>query len=210
MHAAFKRGAAEPWRSVAVSAAVTYLSRPLLAAKSRYIGATAQLTCVSPNTPAPVTPSAQALDDGSAGRLSTRHALRLVTREVHERLHHHPGLAAFGIGPEQLFTLPRCSGFPDLSSDEAMLGALYVVEGSALGGIALARSLEGLVGHGALDGRRFFNGHGSRTGDAWRAYLFRLANASHRPEHRATIIATALATFALFEQWIEGWEDRND
>jgi len=119
-------------------------------------------------------------------------------------------LAAFGIGPEQLSALPRCRGFPDLSSDEAILGALYVVEGSALGGITLARRLEGLVGHGTMDGRRFFNGHESRTGDAWRAYLLRLSNASHTAEQRAAIIATALATFALFEQWIEGWDDRND
>lgn len=91
-----------------------------------------------------------------------------------------------------------------------MLGALYVVEGSGLGGATLARRLEGLVGHGVLDGRRFFSGHGSRTGDAWRAYLLRLSNASPASEVRATIVATALATFALFEQWIAGWENRND
>lgn len=218
-------------------------------------GAIVRITDLSPSTLSAVTSSAPALDAGGVASIPIRQALLSATGEVHERLHHHPGLAAvqsgsidtrgytrllarlygfhepfelearlvptrsvwlendlaaFGIGPEQLSTLPRCSGFPDLSSDEAMLGALYVVQGSALGGVALARGLEGLVGHGALDGRRFFNGHGSRTGDAWRTYLHRLSNASHASEHRATIIATALATFALFEQWIEGWEDRND
>lgn len=212
-------------------------------------------TDFSPTTPTSIEAPAGALDEVCPGGLSTRQALASATREVHERLHRHPGLAAvqsgsidrpgyarllgrlygfhepferegrlvptrsiwlesdltaFGTGPAQQAALPRCRGFPDLSSDEAMLGALYVVEGSGLGGATLARRLEGLVGHGVLDGRRFFSGHGSRTGDAWRAYLLRLSNASPASEVRATIVATALATFALFEQWIAGWENRND
>ncbi|PZO01124.1 MAG: hypothetical protein DCF28_10385 [Alphaproteobacteria bacterium] len=226
-----------------------------MAANPRHCGESVQLTGFFPSTQARVTSSVCALDDGSVRNLTIRQVLASATREVHERLHHHSGLAAvqsgsidtqgytrllarlygfhepferearlvptrtawlendlaaFGIGPEPLAALPRCGGFPDLSSDEAMLGALYVVEGSALGGVTLARRLEGLVGHGTLDGRSFFSGNGSRTGDAWRAYLLRLSNASRAIEDRATITAAAVATFALFEQWIDGWEDRND
>lgn len=119
-------------------------------------------------------------------------------------------LVALGISPEQLATLPLCRGFPTLAPPEALLGALYVVEGSALGGVALARGLDGLIGVGVLDGRRFFAGHQSETGSAWRAYLASLSGAPHTADQQATIIATATATFALFECWLGGWNENND
>ena len=119
-------------------------------------------------------------------------------------------LAALGINPERLAALPLCRGFPTMVLPEALLGALYVVEGSALGGVALARGLDGLVGVGVLDGRRFFTGHKSETGSAWRAYLARLSGTPHTAEQQATIIATATATFALFEGWLGGWNDHDD
>jgi heme oxygenase len=114
-------------------------------------------------------------------------------------------LTAFGVGQSQRARLPRCSGFPDLATPEAQLGALYVVEGSALGGVTLARHLDGLVGEGLLDGRRFFSGRQAETGAAWKAYLQRLSAASGAATDRETIIFTANATFAVFERWLDGW-----
>lgn len=119
-------------------------------------------------------------------------------------------LAALGINPERLAALPLCRGFPAMALPEALLGAQYVVEGSALGGVALARGLDGLLGVGVLDGRRFFTGHKSETGSAWRAYLLRLSTPSHTPDQQATIVSTASATFAVFERWLGGWNDTND
>lgn len=119
-------------------------------------------------------------------------------------------LVALGINPERLTSLRICRGFPALAPPEALLGALYVVEGSALGGVTLARGLDGLVGVGVLDGRRFFTGHKSETGSAWRAYLARLSATAHTAEQQATIIAAAIATFALFEGWLGGWNDNDD
>ena len=118
-------------------------------------------------------------------------------------------VAALGINPEQLAAQPLCRGFPALALPEALLGALYVVEGSALGGVTLARGLDRLIGVGVLDGRRFFTGHKSETGSAWRAYLRRLSATPHSAEQQATIIATATATFALFESWLGGWNETN-
>ncbi len=119
-------------------------------------------------------------------------------------------LAALEINPEQLAAQPLCRGFPALALPEALLGALYVVEGSALGGVTLARGLDGLLGVGVLDGRRFFTGHKSETGSAWRAYLRRLSATPHSAEQQATIMATATATFSLFESWLGGWNETND
>lgn len=119
-------------------------------------------------------------------------------------------LAALGVDPKQMAAQPLCRGFPTMALPEALLGALYVVEGSALGGVALARGLDGVLGVGVLDGRRFFAGHKSETGNAWRAYLARLSATSHTAEQQATIISTAIATFALFECWLGGWNDKDN
>ena len=119
-------------------------------------------------------------------------------------------LVALKLSPEQLAAKPPCRGFPTLALPEALLGALYVVEGSALGGVALARGLDGVLGIGVLDGRRFFTGHHSETGIAWRAYLARLSATAHTAEQQATIISTAIATFAIFEIWLDGWNENDD
>jgi heme oxygenase len=116
-------------------------------------------------------------------------------------------LAAFGISESQRSELPRCSELPDFAKPDAVLGALYVVEGAALGGVALARGLDALLGAGNREGRRFFRGHEAQTGALWRDYLLRLSMASDEPADRATIFLTANATFALFEGWLNGWND---
>jgi heme oxygenase len=113
-----------------------------------------------------------------------------------------------GVGPAQQAVLPLCRGFPDLEAPEALLGALYVVEGSALGGVALARRLDGILGEGVLDGRRFFSGRQAETGAAWRDYLQRLSAASEAPKDRATAISAANKTFEVFERWLDGWSAR--
>ena len=52
-------------------------------------------------------------------------------------------LADLGIDPGSLGALPRTLAFPAQLSPEYLLGARYVVEGSALGGRGLARQLDG-------------------------------------------------------------------
>src|SRR5206468_218481 len=68
-------------------------------------------------------------------------------------------LACFGItDPDH--TMPRIK--PPLCVDEpSALGALYVIEGSTLGGWHLARQLDGLLGPGVAAGRRFLQAGGS-------------------------------------------------
>jgi hypothetical protein len=54
------------------------------------------------------------------------------------------------------------------------LGALYVVEGSTLGGRHLARNLDPLLGSTESAGRRFFLGRGADTNAAWIGFLARM------------------------------------
>lgn len=114
------------------------------------------------------------------------------------------------VDPSALAALPRSLAFPAKASAEYLLGARYVVEGSALGGRGLARQLDGLLGTGVTEGRRFFTGHGAETGAVWRAYLDQLSSAQAGASAQAAIVAGATHTFAIFEQWLEGWNDGHD
>jgi len=99
---------------------------------------------------------------------------------------------------------------PRLDTEERRLGALYVVEGAALGGRQLARNLDRLLGAQAVDGRRFFTGRGDGTGDGWRDYLARLSAASDAPRARAEVTEAAVEIFTIFEQWLAGWSAVTD
>ena len=113
-------------------------------------------------------------------------------------------LEALGL-ERPLHALPKCKHVPRLGSAHSRLGALYVAEGSALGGRDLARSLDRLLGKDVAEGRRFFIGRGLNTGAAWRCYLAQLSSASSEPSAHAEIITGAVETFAAFEHWLDGW-----
>lgn len=86
----------------------------------------------------------------------------------------------------------------------SFLGALYVVEGSTLGGLQLARALDPLLGS-AGEGRRFFLGYGSRHGLMWQQFLRILDAHAENPSAKERIISSALETFSSFERWMSDW-----
>jgi heme oxygenase len=116
-------------------------------------------------------------------------------------------LIDLGVDARSIAALPCSLSIPAQASPEYLLGARYVVEGSALGGRGLARQLDGLLGAGATAGRRFFTGHGAQTGEVWRAYLYELSSSQAGLTAQAEIVAGATRTFAIFEQWLEGWNN---
>lgn len=115
-------------------------------------------------------------------------------------------LAALGTPPWRLVASGCCGSLPRLDCAFSVIGAMYVVEGSALGGRGLARHLAGLLGDETLRGRRFFSSDGADTGRAWRAFGERLSAVPPAGPARRTIIDAAVATFCCFEAWMDGWE----
>ncbi|WP_237216295.1 biliverdin-producing heme oxygenase [Falsiroseomonas oryziterrae] len=94
---------------------------------------------------------------------------------------------------------------PRYDTTAAALGALYVAEGSTLGGRHLARALDGLLPPG-MDGRRFLLGHGERHGEMWRTCCAAIERCGAEAEARARMIQGALDTFAAFEAWFTAAE----
>jgi heme oxygenase len=63
---------------------------------------------------------------------------------------------------------------PEFTSFPHALGALYVLEGSTLGGRIILRHLETHTVDIPSDAMSFFAGHGAETGSMWRAFVAKL------------------------------------
>jgi heme oxygenase len=96
-----------------------------------------------------------------------------------------------------------CDHLPVIDSYARALGALYVLEGSTLGG----RIIAGMVSRqlNTLKGLSYFNGYGAETGKMWQAFKAFL-NRPWPPHERHEIIAAAEDTFITFKNWIDKHE----
>lgn len=114
--------------------------------------------------------------------------------EVPERQRAQLILADLRVPADQL---PQCAALPPLASLPQLLGAMYVVEGSTLGGQVLARQLA----KAGLDLGRYFTGYGALTGPRWKTFC-RLLDAAATPATEADIVASASLTFHHLTTWL--------
>ncbi len=117
-------------------------------------------------------------------------------------------LASLGVDNASVARLPICP-VPGLGNLNRRLGALYVIEGSALGGLAMGKSLDPLFGIGVVAGRQFFLGRGRETVLAWNALLADLLTPG-AVASRAEIITAAQQMFTVFEEWLSDWRTDAD
>lgn len=94
-----------------------------------------------------------------------------------------------------------CKELPPIHSYPAALGALYVMEGSTMGGSIIAKMIKGQLGTQEGDGFSFFNGYGENTKKMWDSFKqnFEKPFAS---EERDELIEAANNTFKSFHNWI--------
>ena len=104
-------------------------------------------------------------------------------------------------GEDALAAVPDASDAarPVATIDEAY-GAAYVLEGSTLGGLSLARTLAPRLGIDRSAGASYLLLRGEATGAAWRAFLAELEShgATTDAEGRGRSCAAARATFDLY------------
>jgi heme oxygenase len=123
-----------------------------------------------------------------------RARLRQATADIHERLHRHPGFAALTARVLTVSAYAESAGCP------------YVLEGAGLGGAAMARGLDYLLGPERRSGRRFFLGRNDPDSVPWPGFCRRLeAMADHADT--AEIIASARRTFEAMELWLSPRDD---
>ena len=114
-------------------------------------------------------------------------------------------LRVLGLGADDIARLPRCAQIFQPRDEAGFMGALYVVEGSTLGGIQIARALAGLFDGAEGEGRRFFLGYGANHSAMWRGFLARLEACAKDEAGETAAIEGAVQTFADFERWMDDW-----
>jgi heme oxygenase (biliverdin-IX-beta and delta-forming) len=119
-------------------------------------------------------------------------------------------LQTIGFEPSAAATLPLWRPSVRLVSKGSLLGALYVLEGSTLGGVQIARALKNRVGNGLGKALLFFVGRGERQGAIWRELLRELESLREDDEEAMRAEDAAVATFKAFEDWMAGWRTEAD
>jgi heme oxygenase len=104
-------------------------------------------------------------------------------------------LTDLGVLPQKLPVL----SLPELADVAALFGALYVLEGSTLGGTVLARRLEAELG--ALP-TRYLRIYGLETAAKWRTFLAALETFAALDE-RQRVARAAHRMFETIEAWFE-------
>lgn len=95
-------------------------------------------------------------------------------------------------------TLPLAPNLPPLHTRAQLLGAMYVLEGSTLGGQVISRQLA----KAGIAARAYFSGHAEQTGPLWKSFVGLLAEAA-TPATTDDIVASAILTFQRLHAWIE-------
>jgi heme oxygenase len=111
-------------------------------------------------------------------------------------------LARLGVPAARLRSLPVCDAASSLCGSEGdAAGALYVLEGSTLGGRMITRALQDTpwLGGRAL---RYWNAYGADTGRRWHETLAYLETLPVLASER--VVASAVATFELLHAWLAG------
>jgi heme oxygenase len=113
-------------------------------------------------------------------------------------------LATFGALP----TTERAK-LPPFDDVYSMLGAMYVMEGSTLGGQIISRHVEKCLGFEPGNGDAFFLGHGDQTSRMWKEFCNILE--TKVPEDRSdSVILGAKAMFLCFREWMSRIPDPID
>lgn len=93
--------------------------------------------------------------------------------------------------------LPICPDIPPLATWPQLLGAMYVLEGSTLGGQVISRQLA----KQNIPLRSYFSGYGERTGPLWKAFC-QLLSQEATPDNEADIVQSASLTFQKLATWL--------
>lgn len=102
----------------------------------------------------------------------------------------------------------QCSLIPTIDSFPAALGALYVLEGSTLGGKIIAAMIARQLNRPVDTGFSFFDPYGDATSEKWNAFREKLEWPFTDAE-KQTIVSVANETFLNFKQWVDLYEPAN-
>ena len=99
--------------------------------------------------------------------------------------------------------IEQCGGLlPEIQSFHQAIGAMYVLEGSTLGGTYISRMIVQQLNIAPHSGFSFFQGYGDETNSMWQGFL-RWLEMPFTEEQQQLIISSAENTFVTFNNWID-------
>ncbi|WP_211747144.1 biliverdin-producing heme oxygenase [Paenibacillus sp. Marseille-Q4541] len=101
-----------------------------------------------------------------------------------------------------LSSLPIASDLPTINSTPHLLGYLYVIEGSTMGGQIINKKLKQHLPSELEQNLRYFNAYGQETRSKWKEFAQIVNDNIHSEEDRQTTVTTAKKTFKLLTEWI--------
>lgn len=113
-------------------------------------------------------------------------------------------LISLGATKTCLDELGVCEELPEISTPEQVLGAVYVLEETLIGGQFICQLLQQRLGIAPEAGGRFFSGYGSNTRLMWRKYCEVLEASVTNKEQRDAVIQAAIETYSFLQSWLEG------
>ena len=106
-------------------------------------------------------------------------------------------LSAIG---QEVEALSLCTHLPQIENAAQAIGALYVLEGSTLGGKMIAKMLRKNEALSLTDDKlTFFSGYGEETGNKWRTFLLVL----NEQEDSSDVVKGANETFFYLKCWMQ-------
>lgn len=97
-----------------------------------------------------------------------------------------------------------CSDLPSITNQYEALGALYVLEGSTLGGQVISKMLKNNLGFDGDGGLTFFSGYGNDTEKRWAIFTDIMNKHVVGPTTQNETVSGANETFIKFRRWVEG------
>jgi heme oxygenase (biliverdin-IX-beta and delta-forming) len=110
-------------------------------------------------------------------------------------------LQAIGIDPAGVSRTPSTL-LPPLPTFAHALGALYVLEGSALGGRVILRDIEARIGQQITGATQFFGCRGAAVGQTWQAFKTALDTFGYEsPDLGPYVVSGAESVFRAITTW---------
>lgn len=95
------------------------------------------------------------------------------------------------------------SALPPITNTQQALGALYVIEGSTLGGKIISKMMAQQLGIANGRGLGFFNGYGDDTDAMWSSFKEVLNQPGRTEAETDEIVDAANNTFLKFKNWAQ-------
>ncbi|GAB6988673.1 biliverdin-producing heme oxygenase [Paenibacillus pini] len=113
-------------------------------------------------------------------------------------------LVALGLTQKQIHDLSECPRIPNLVTFPAILGYLYVIEGSTLGGQLIMKQLKQTLNIQADVNGHYFNSYGSQeVKTKWNEFREFMLSVPLSEGEQHIVIEAAKETFIMLYQWME-------